>query len=196
LHDPRSAKQQVTEPFGFPHVERVAHRLMAGLQLVGRPSATASAAARATHLRYSPRLGFSSQPQRLAIRSQANVAAIASSQRESEMSTLWRQPVVGSHHSMVFGSLSLQLRAVPGVHVPPWHVSGPLQRLRSLHDVPFVTGACWQVPPSLLSSVQTLESSQPGSGVCWQPVNGSQESMVAGSPSSQSRAVPAVQVPP
>jgi hypothetical protein len=56
---------------------------------------------------------------------------------------------------------SLQLSAVPAVHVPPWQVSPPLQTLPSLHEVPFSTGVLAQpVTGSQLSVVQTLPSLQ------------------------------------
>jgi hypothetical protein len=81
------------------------------------------------------------------------------------------QPATGSQLSLVHGLPSVQLGAVPGVHVPDWQVSAPLQTLASAHDVPFVTLACWQ------------------------PATGSQLSVVHGLPSLQLRAVPAVQMP-
>src|SRR5262245_27253821 len=49
------------------------------------------------------------------------------------------QPVAGLHVSVVHTLLSLQTSAVPAVQVPFWHVSAPLQRFPSLHDVPFAT---------------------------------------------------------
>src|SRR5256712_7970572 len=73
--------------------------------------------------------------------------------------------------SVVQGLLSLQLRPVPPVHTPAWHVSAPLHTSPSLHEVPFA------------------------SAVCWHPATGSQMSVVQGLLSLQSRAVPPVQVP-
>jgi hypothetical protein len=49
-HVPDDAKQQVTNPDFFPHVERAAQRVTAPLQLVGSPFATASRTACATQL--------------------------------------------------------------------------------------------------------------------------------------------------
>src|SRR5437899_3146448 len=126
--------------------------------------------------------------------------------------------------SLVQGLPSLQLSAVPAAHVPAWHVSAPLHTLPSLHEIPFATAACWQpCTGSHVSVVQGLLSLQLGSvpavqrpgrhvsaplhsfpslhGVpfgtagCWQPVTGSQMSVVHGFPSSQLRDDPAVQVP-
>jgi len=53
-HLPSEAKQQVTNPFFLPHVERAAHRVTVPLQLVGSPFATASRTACATQLTYRP----------------------------------------------------------------------------------------------------------------------------------------------
>jgi len=50
MHFPGEAKQQVTNPVFFPHVERAAHRVTVPLQLVGSPFATASRTACATQL--------------------------------------------------------------------------------------------------------------------------------------------------
>jgi hypothetical protein len=138
--------------------------------------------------------------------------------------TCW-QPRTGSQVSVVQGLLSLQLRADPGVQVPAWHVSAPLQTVPSGHAVPLETFACAQpVAGTQLSVVHTLLSSQL-SGVpalhappwqvsaplqalpslhavpfdtatCWQPRIGSQLSVVQGLLSLQLRAVPAVHVPP
>jgi hypothetical protein len=41
------------------------------------------------------------------------------------------------HESVVHALPSLQVRPEPGVHVPAWHVSAPLQTLPSLHEEPF-----------------------------------------------------------
>jgi hypothetical protein len=80
-------------------------------------------------------------------------------------------PDAGLHASAVQTLESLQLRAVPAVQVPLWHVSEPLQTLPSVQDEPF------------------------GSGVATQPLTGLQESVVQTFPSLQLRAVPGVQVP-
>src|SRR5262245_26003210 len=55
--------------------------------------------------------------------------------------------------------------------MPARHVSVPLQTFASAHDVPLATGECWQ------------------------PVAGLQLSLLHGFPSSQSGAVPGMQVP-
>jgi hypothetical protein len=52
---------------------------------------------------------------------------------------VWRQPVTASHVSVVHGSPSLQLSAVPAAQTPFWHVSAPLQTFPSLHEVPAAT---------------------------------------------------------
>jgi hypothetical protein len=135
------------------------------------------------------------------------------------------QPKVGSHVSVVQTFESLQLRAVPAAQTPLWHVSAPLQALPSAHDVPLLTGRFRQpVTGSQLSVVQGLLSLQLGAvpGVqvpawhvsaplqtvvsaqlvpfatltCWQPVTGSQLSVVQTFESLQLRAVPAVHTPP
>jgi hypothetical protein len=71
------------------------------------------------------------------------------------------QPLAGLQASVVHALLSLQLSGVPDVQVPLWHTSLPLQTLPSLHAVPFNTGVCEQpVAGSQLSVVQTFESLQ------------------------------------
>jgi hypothetical protein len=79
--------------------------------------------------------------------------------------------LVTSHVSVVHGSPSSQLRVVPAVQVPSWHVSVPLQTLPSLHAVPFATG------------------------VTVQPLCGLHASTVHGLPSSHVRVAPLRQVP-
>jgi hypothetical protein len=70
-------------------------------------------------------------------------------------------PKTGSQLSVVQTLPSSQLSAVPAVHVPAWHVSLPLQTSPSRHGVPLTTGLLWQpVTGSQLSVVQTLPSSQ------------------------------------
>jgi hypothetical protein len=81
------------------------------------------------------------------------------------------QPVDGLQLSVVQMLLSLQLSAVPGVQVPFWQVSVPLQKLPSLHEVPSATE------------------------VVLHPKTGSQVSVVQGLLSLQLSAVPGVQVP-
>jgi len=121
--------------------------------------------------------------------------------------------------------LSLQLRAVPAVHVPAWQVSAPLHTLLSLHDVPLRTGvlahpetglqlsvvhtfavvahkrACpryitpaWQVSLPL-HTLPSLHDEPLGTAVFWQPVAGSQLSVVHTLPSLQLRGVPGVHTP-
>src|SRR5436309_1309858 len=117
------------------------------------------------------------------------------------------QPVAGSQLSVVHELLSLHTGGAPDWHWPARHVSAPLQALPSLHGVPFASGACWQpATGSQLSVVHAFESSQLsavpgvhaplwhvslpshalpslheapfGSAACWQPVTGSQLSVV------------------
>src|SRR5262245_6818608 len=47
---------------------------------------------------------------------------------------VFRQPVTGSHESVVHGLASLQFGGVPGWHTPPTHVSTPLQTVESAHS--------------------------------------------------------------
>ena len=70
------------------------------------------------------------------------------------------QPATGSQPSIVQGFPSSQLGGVPGVHVPPWHVSG-------LHTSP--------LPHAIPSTTGRLR----------QPKMASHESFVQGFPSSQ-----------
>jgi hypothetical protein len=134
------------------------------------------------------------------------------------------QPRTALQLSVVHTFPSLQLRAVPAVHVPPWQVSAPLHTVESAHGVPFATGVVSQpVTGSQESVVQTLPSLQVSgvpavqvppwqvsaplqtvpsahdvpfvTFVCWQPETGLQESVVQTFPSLQLRAVPVVHVP-
>jgi hypothetical protein len=82
------------------------------------------------------------------------------------------QPKTGSQLSVVHTLPSSQVSGVPAVHTPPWHVSSPLQTSPSRQGVPLTTV------------------------VFWQPVTGSQLSVVHGLLSSQLSAVPAVHTPP
>src|SRR3989442_810545 len=82
-----------------------------------------------------------------------------------------RQPALGSQVSVVQGLLSAQLTGVPGRQTPARQTSTPLQRLPSLHEVPF------------------------GAAVCLQPAIGSQVSVVHVFPSLQLSAAPAVHTP-
>jgi hypothetical protein len=50
------------------------------------------------------------------------------------------QPVVGLQPSVVHGLPSLQSRAVPAAHAPPWQISTPLQTFPSEQDEPFGAG--------------------------------------------------------
>jgi len=134
------------------------------------------------------------------------------------------QPRTGSQLSFVQTLLSLQLRAVPAAQVPAWHVSLPLQTFPSAHDVPFVTGAlehpktgsqesvvqrfeslqvrgvplvqtpAWQVSPPLQTSPSAHEVPF-RTGVAWQPLTGSQLSVVQTLPSLQVSDAPAAHVP-
>src|SRR4029077_15724534 len=72
-----------------------------------------------------------------------------------------RQPFVGSQLSTVQRLWSSHDGATPGVHTPARHVSAPLQALPSLQEVPFDTGVCLQpMLGSQVSSVQGFKSSQ------------------------------------
>jgi len=84
---------------------------------------------------------------------------------------VWTQPLTALHVSVVQALPSLQLRGDPGAQIPAWHVSAPLHTLPSLHEVPFATA------------------------MCWQPVTGSQASVVQRFKSSQLRAAPDVHTP-
>ena len=71
------------------------------------------------------------------------------------------QPVAGLQLSVVHAFESLQLRGVPGTHVPLWQVSPPLHRFASAQDVPFVTCVVVQPVAGLQPSVvHTFESLQ------------------------------------
>src|SRR5579875_3215347 len=106
---------------------------------------------------------------------------------------LWRQPLVGSHVSVVHASLSSQLSGGPVAH---WPVAGsqalrPLQMSPPLHTtgVPAHTPLLHKSPV-----VQGLPSSQGAVlKVCWQPSVGSHVSVVQGLPSSQLRGAPGTQ---
>ena len=70
------------------------------------------------------------------------------------------QPVAGSQESPVHAFPSSQTSGVPGVHVPAWHVSVPLQKLPSGHGVPSARSVCWQpVAGVQVSRVHGLPSS-------------------------------------
>jgi hypothetical protein len=75
------------------------------------------------------------------------------------------QPVVGLQLSVVHAFPSLQVSAVPGVQVPDWQVSAPLQTFPSEHDVPLVTGVFVQVLVGMshTSVVHGFESAHSGS---------------------------------
>src|SRR2546427_660780 len=134
------------------------------------------------------------------------------------------QPVTGSQVSAVHGLASLQLRAVPAVQTPAWHVSAPWHALPSLHDVPFASAAGrhpapgwhasavhgWlslqlRAPPAVhtpawhvsapLHALPSLHDVPFASAACWHPATGSHASAVHGLPSLQLRAVPPVHTP-
>src|SRR5262249_33831370 len=91
----------------------------------------------------------------------APLQTVASAQAVPSATLTCLQPVTGSQLSVVQGLPSLQLRAVPAAHTPPWQVSAPLQTFPSLHAVPFSRGGFAQpVTGSQLSAVQGFESSQ------------------------------------
>src|SRR5262245_44417627 len=59
--------------------------------------------------------------------------------------------------------LSLQMSGAPGVQMPPWQVSLPLQTVASAHAVPLAVLACWQPRrASQVSVVHGLASLQFG----------------------------------
>jgi hypothetical protein len=133
-------------------------------------------------------------------------------------------PKTGSQLSAVQRLPSVQLRAVPAMQVPLWHVSSPLQTLPSVQDEPLRSGAFRHPLTALqLSAVQTLASLQ-SSGVpavqtalwqvsaplqtvlsahevpsartvFWHPAMGSQLSVVQALPSLHVGGGPAVQMP-
>jgi hypothetical protein len=80
-------------------------------------------------------------------------------------------PKEGLQPSVVHTFPSLQTSAAPAVQRPLWHVSGPLQRFASAHEVPLRTA------------------------VVVHPVTALQPSVVHAFPSLQTSAVPAVHVP-
>src|SRR5690242_13875642 len=52
-----------------------------------------------------------------------------------------QRPVLGSQTPALWHwLLATQVTGVPGVHVPAWHVSAPLQALASAHEVPLGLG--------------------------------------------------------
>src|SRR5262245_29906032 len=67
---------------------------------------------------------------------------VASAQEVPFATAVFRQPRTGSQESVVQALLSLQLSAVPAVHVPAWHVSAPLHTVPSAHGLPFGTAEC------------------------------------------------------
>jgi hypothetical protein len=101
----------------------------------------------------------------------APLQAFPSEHDEPLVTGVLTQPVPGSQLSEVHTLPSLQLGAVPLVHVPLWQVSAPLHAFPSEHDVPFAT----------------LAVVQPDAGL--------QPSVVHGLPSLQTGGVPAAQVP-
>jgi hypothetical protein len=79
---------------------------------------------------------------------------------QPEMGVCW-QPLVALQLSVVHAFESLQLSAVPAAQTPVWQVSAPLHTVVSAQLVPFATLACWQpVTGSQLSVLQTFESLQ------------------------------------
>src|SRR6266446_9945030 len=100
------------------------------------------------------------------------------------------QPAFGSQVSVVHGLLSAQLTGVPGWQTPAWQTSTSLQSSTG----PAVQTPVWHVSPPLhrFPSLHGVPSDAPP---CWQPVMGSQVSMVHGFPSLQLGAMPCVQLP-
>src|SRR4030095_1951861 len=74
-----------------------------------------------------------------------------------------RQPMLGSHVSVVHGSSSLHTLATPPAQLPATHCSPVVQKLASLHIVRFAEFGCWQTPAPLhWSFVHWLPSSAHG----------------------------------
>jgi len=93
----------------------------------------------------------------------APLHTLASAQEVPFATAVCSQPLTGRQPSTVHGFASSQLRGVPGAHTPPWQVSLPLHTVASAHEVPLVTGVCWQpAPTSQESVVHTLLSLQLG----------------------------------
>jgi hypothetical protein len=117
---------------------------------------------------------------------------------------VFTHPLVVLQVSVVQTLLSLQLSAVPGVQLPLWQVSAPLQALPSEQDVPLATTLFAQTPalqtsvvhglPSLQSAF-TAQDWQPEIGVFTHPDTALQVSVVQALPSLQLGGVPPVQVP-
>jgi len=70
------------------------------------------------------------------------------------------QPVPPLQLSVVQTLPSLQLRAVPAVQTPLWHVSAPLQTFPSEHDVPLARLGFEHTPAVHTSEVHRLPSAQ------------------------------------
>jgi len=129
---------------------------------------------------------------------------LPSRQRVPFSTGVFWHPVAGLQLSVVHTLLSLQLSAVPAVHVPLWHVSSPLQTLLSAHELPLGNAGFPQTPSVHTSLVQGFPSAQsaftphvwqPGMGVFWQPLTGWHVSVVQALASLQLSGAPAEQVP-
>jgi hypothetical protein len=117
---------------------------------------------------------------------------------------VFTQPEEVLQESVVQTLPSLQLRAVPAVHVPLWQVSSPLQGLLSAQVVPLVTAGLEQMPEVHTSLVHGLPSEQsaataqgwqPAIGVFVHPLMALQASVVQALLSLQLSGVPDVQLP-
>src|SRR4029077_11183070 len=79
-------------------------------------------------------------------------------------------PVAGMHVSVVHALLSVQSRAVPAVHTPPWQVSVPLQVLPAGHGVPLKRPVDVHEPALQVLVVHGFPSSQSAfTPHVWQP---------------------------
>jgi hypothetical protein len=72
------------------------------------------------------------------------------------------QPIAGLQESAVQALLSLQFKGVPGMQIPLWHVSAPLQRSASAQLVPFGRSAYMQAPVAGLQTPTALHAGGAG----------------------------------
>ena len=92
---------------------------------------------------------------------QASLSTQSASVKQQLGTAVWTQPTAASQPSVVHGFSSSQFGDVPGVQVPDWQVSKPLQKSRGPHDWPFGTGVKTQPLAGLqLSVVQVFPSLQ------------------------------------
>jgi len=77
------------------------------------------------------------------------------------LSTACPQPITASQLSTVHGLLSLQLTALPPVHIPAWQLC-PLRHSVVEHALPFGSVLCMHEPLTTVSVVQGFWSSHTG----------------------------------